>query len=356
MQIHTDPVSDRSAWTPGDLARDSSWESSLSTSDRAELASALERVEARGLLLAEITRSDFPLPGLAGTLAPVLEQLRTGRGFAVLHGLPTEGYELDQLEKMYWGVSAHLGIGVTQNSDASLIHYVTDGKLRPQQGTRGVGDPGPVELHVDLSDCVGLFCVRQAPDDPASVVASSMTVYNAILQQHPEWLPRLYEGFIWDRAAEEGHGESPVSGYPVPAFSAAQRTVTCRFHPTWIRKGLARVEEALTDDEEEIFAFIRDTADANSFSFPLHSGDAAICNNYTVFHGRAAHEPVPDEARKRVLMRIWLELPDVRPFADEARTRYGVIRHGKLGWTAAQVAAGALDTLHRRRADGVPVL
>ena len=181
--------------------------------------------------------------------------------------------------------ATHLGRGITQNSDAGLIHYVTDGKLRPRQGTRGVGDPGPVELHIDLSDIVALYCVQQAPDDPPSVVSSSMTIYNEIVRQHPEWLPCLERGFIWDRAGEEVPGESEVSDYLVPAFSEAEGIVSCRFHAKWIRKGLARVDAALSDEEEMIFDFIRDVSNANSFAFSLHEGDIAICNNYTVCHG-----------------------------------------------------------------------
>ena len=74
------------------------------------------------------------------------------------------------------------------------------------------------------------------------------------------------------------------------------------------------------------------------------------------FHGRAGHEPVAEEHRKRLLLRVWIDLPEVRPFADEGRVRYGVIRHGKLGWTAADLLAGNHHTPHRRRADGVPVV
>ncbi|MDE0448324.1 MAG: hypothetical protein OXH96_16800 [Spirochaetaceae bacterium] len=36
--------------------------------------------------------------------------------------------------------------------------------------------------------------------------------------------------------------------------------------------------------------------------------------------------------------------------------RYGVIRHGKLGWTAADLLAGNHHTPHRRRPDGVPLV
>ena len=350
-----EPVSALSAWTAPDLERDRSWEYVLSARQQRELEDAVRTVRKRGLALAEITRDAFPVPALEETLRHVQHQLRAGRGFALLRGVPVAGHSLDDLEKLYWGLGTYLGTAVTQNSEAGLIHYVTDGRLRPRQGTRGVGNPGKVEPHVDLADCVGLFCVRQAPDDPPSLAASSMTVYNELLRRHPEWLPRLYEGYPWTRMEEEAPGEAPVSDYRVPVFSAAAGTVTCRFNAAWIRKGMERAGTPLTEQDAEMFEFIRSTAAAHAFSFPLHPGDSAWMNNYAVFHGRAAHEPVTDE-RKRLLLRLWFDLPGVRPFADEGRVRYGVIRHGKLGWTAADLLAGNHLTPHRRRPDGAPLV
>ena len=190
------PIRDPSAWTNQDLQDDRSCEFILDERQKSELVSALHAVKKSGLTLAEITKENFALPSLHDELEHLLNELRSGRGFALLRGVPTEEYDFADLEKIYWGLCTHLGTGVTQNSEAGLIHYVTDGKFRPQQGTRNVGSPGPIGLHVDLSDCVALFCVRQAHDDPHSRVASAMTIYNEILRQHPQWLPKLYEGFI----------------------------------------------------------------------------------------------------------------------------------------------------------------
>jgi len=350
-----EPLDDASVWTGDDLRGDQSWRISLTDEQRRDLDEALHQVNDRRLQFAEIQQADFPLPSLMKALQRVLHEVRDGRGFAVLTGFPNDGYETGDLEKLYWGLCTHLGEGVTQNSEAGLIHYVTDGALRPQQGARILGRPGVVNLHVDLSDCVSLFCLRQAPDDPHSSVASSMTVYNEILRQHPEYLPRLYEGFKWSRI-KTPESETDHSGFNIPAYSAADGVVTCRFHAGWIRGGMDRAGEFLTDDEKEMFRFIAETADAHRYDFPLGPGDVAFFNNYTVFHGRSAHEPIEDESLKRVLQRIWLDLPDVRPFADEATVRYGAVRHGNMGWTAAEVLTGAHDTPHRRREDGVPVV
>ena len=39
---------------------------------------------------------------------------------------------------------------MTQNCEAGLIHYITDGELRPQDGARQLGKPRPVGLPVAL--------------------------------------------------------------------------------------------------------------------------------------------------------------------------------------------------------------
>ena len=53
---------------------------------------------------------------------------------------------------------------------------------------------------------------------------------------------------------------------------------------------------------------------------------------------------------------IWFDIEDMREFTDEAIVRYGIIRHGRLGWTAPQLANGIEGKLHARRPDGAPLV
>ena len=348
------PVTDRSAWQPKDLEKDRSWQFEVTLDQAEELDRALEGVKARRLTFGEIRKEDFPLPSLAETLQDVLLEIRDGRGIATLSKVPVE-YPYEDLERLYWGLCSHLGTGVTQNLETGLIHYITDGELAPKNGARILGKPGPVKLHVDLTDCVGLFCIQQAPDDPKSMAASSMTVYNEILRSHPEYLTRLEEGYFWTRKGPHP-SEKLHSEFRVPAWSIADGTVTCRFHAGWIRSGMKSAGVELSDAEVEMFDFIAETAAANAYAFTLRPGMIAFWNNYTTFHGRDGHAEIEEESKKRVLLRVWLDLPDVRPFSDEARIRYGAVRHGQLGWTAEEVLAGENRRPHLRHADGVPAI
>ena len=350
--MRKESVTDASAWTGAELEADRSWEYVLSDAHRMELDAALTVVKSQGHSLPAVTRDVFPLPSLSAVLSKVGEDLRSVRGFALLRRFPVEGYEYNDIALMYWGLCSHIGTGITQNGEAGFIHYVTDGALQPSQGKRGVGFPKESKLHVDLMDIVTLLCVRQAPDDPPSRVASSTTIYNRVLAERPDAVARLYEGFEWGRMDEQGDGETATSGYLVPFFSDKDGKVSCRYNRGWINNGLVHKGSEMPDADTELLDFIDSIADETRLEFPFHTGDVQFCNNYTVFHGRAAHELVPEEDRKRVLMRIWLDMPEFRSFADEAIVRYGIGRHGQLGWTAADVLSGRNEAARPRRSDG----
>ncbi len=232
---------------------------------------------------------------------------------------------------------------------------MTEGRLRPNQGTRGVGDPGLVSLHVDLADIVSLLCVRQAADSPRSRLASATTLHNRLAERNPEGLARLYEGFVWDRQNEHDPAESPTTGYRVPMFSESRGQVSCRYNRNWMVKALERYGEDLNDADRALLDDVDAINHETCLEFDFLPGDIQFASNYTVLHGRAPHSPAQSEEETRLLMRIWFNMEDMREFDDEAIVRHGIIRHGKLGWTARELAAGIDGKLHRRRtSDGAP--
>lgn len=345
---YRDRITEPSAWKPAQVDPGGSWRVTLAPAQVAELESALAVANGAGLALADIDAGNFPLPGLAPVFERIRGELRDGLGFSLLHGFPVEGHAREDIERMYWAFCAHLGFGLTQNSDGTLIHYVTEGHLRPNQDTRGVGNPGVVRMHVDLADCVTLLCIRQPAQSPPSRVASSTTIHNEMLSREPELLERMYRGFIWDRQNEHGENETPTSAYRVPVFSETGGVVSCRYNRNWMMKAAA-CNGGFSDEDEALLDLFDELADANSFEFDFNPGDIQFVNNYNVLHGRAPHPPAQSEEETRLLMRIWFNIDGLRPLADVPIMRYGVLRHGKLGWTAKQLTDGLDGRAHARR-------
>jgi len=346
--VYRQLIAEPSAWTPADLGADPHWDLTLDDTQAGDLVAALHKANGLGLSLPEIDAHNFDIGRCAPVAKAIQAQLRNGRGMALLHNFPVAGHTRKDIERMYWGFCAHLGTGVTQNSDSSLIHYVTEGKLRPNQGTRGVGNPGTVSLHVDLADCVSLLCVRQAKDSPPSRLSSSTTLHNELLRRAPDVLERLYEGFIWDRQNEHAQTETPTSAYHVPFFSQRDGQISCRYNRHWITRAADR-RGGFSADDIALLDMIDELTHANCFEFDFQPGDIQFANNYTCLHGRAPHAPATSEDDARLLMRIWFDIQDMRNFSDAAIVRYGIIRHGRLGWTAAQLQAGLEGRVHARR-------
>ncbi len=354
-RILEQPIHDASAWTPASLLANREWEFEFSSKQVNELKESLAAVRRAQLPLPAVTSIHFPLPGCQQLISSLTSELKDGRGMALLHGFPVGEFDLTDLELMYWGFCSHLGTGLTQNSDATLIHYVTEGILRPNQGDRPVGNPGMVPLHVDLADIVTLLCVRQPSDSPQSKLVSSTSIYNRILQDHAHLLPRLYRGFQWDRQNEQAAEESAVTDYSVPVFSHSGGQLTCRFNIGWILPAAKRLGHKFDDEEKEILQLMYDLSEELAFAFDFNPGDVQFANNYTVMHGREGHKGGQTEEETRLLMRIWLNTDGFRDFSDESIIRYGVMRHGKLGWTAAQMMAGIDGKRHARRDDLAPL-
>ena len=334
--IHEEAITDASAWLPQDLHPGQTWNVSLTDRHVDDLLAALDEV--RDLQVAEISRANFPLPACRDVIDQIRDELRVGRGFALMRGFPVDGIDTEDIARMYSGFCSHLGDGVTQGgtSHGGLINYVTEGKLRPSQGTRKVGQPKRVGFHNDPADTVMLLCIRQAIDSPKSQLVGSSTIHNALRERAPDSLRRLYEGFAHHNQDMNFSNEPPTTVVPVPVFSQANDLVSSQYNPLRIKLA-ADLSGGLSAQDEGLLDLVDQIAQEFCFSFDFQPGDAQFANNYVVWHGREAHTPATGEHDTRMLMRIWLNIDDFRPMADESVIRYSTLKYGTRGRTAYDV-------------------
>lgn len=321
-----EPVRDRSAWKAADFAHDDSWVHRLTDADIAEIDAALAGVKARGLAVPDFGREDFPLPALSARIARVLEEVEDGRGFALLRGLPVERYDIDTLRLIYWGIGAYFGDPISQNSKGQILADVIDlGNDYSDINARGYKTAAELLPHVDSSDMVALLCVRTAKSGGESTLASSMAIYNEILERHRELLPVLYRGFRRDLRGEGVTASlDELTANEIPVFSYCGGKLSCDFNEKISRSAYVKLGRELSDIEDAALTCVRSLAKRPDFCFRMHlqPGDIQLVNNYTILHSRTEYTDHDDPARKRRLMRFWVNSRNARPLDPVFANKY----------------------------------
>ena len=337
VNIRMTPVTDPSAWDRAGMQADTSWIVPLAPQHIAALDRSLATVKARGLAMAKVTAQDFPLPEWQGLLAGMRAELGSGRGLVLLRGLPVERYSEPDANILIWGIGTHLGEGVTQNAAGDLMGQVFDHGLAYKGNNRAYQVNAELSMHCDNSDLVGLMCLRQAKSGGETLLSSTMSVYNRILATHPEYLPLLHSGFVYDRKGEEGPDEPPISAKLPVYATAADGTLSCRYARSYIRRAEERTGIRLSPLEAEALDFLDETArdPALMMEFHLQPGDMEFANNYLVFHARRAFQDHAGTERRRHMLRLWLQDDGLRRIEDDA-LRFGFTRFGNHGRTARQ--------------------
>lgn len=314
-------------WTAADLQRDRSWIEMLSREDVQELDAAMRQACARGLSVFQIRREDFTLPRLAPRLRQRKDELEHGRGVVLIRGLPVADYSADEARMIYWGIGTHLGVAVSQNASGELFTDVKDQGVQGYGGTavRGYMTSARLNFHVDFTDVVGLLCLGKAREGGHSSIASSIAIYEEICAQHPELLDVYERGFYFDRKNEQRPAVSPVSEERVPVFSWVGSKLTCFYNRDFFRAAAQRMGVTLSEREVaalDLFDTIA-SRDSMRYDMDLELGDMQFLHNYTVVHSRTAYVDHEEPARKRLMVRLWLSMPQGRALAPAVANLYG---------------------------------
>lgn len=233
-------------------------------------------------------------------------ELTTGRGVALLRGLPVDDLTDAQAERVAVEVARRIGEVVAQGADGELVRHVRDTGADPSAPTsKSYLHNAALSFHADPSDVVGLLCLRPARSGGRSAVLNAVAVHDEIVRTHPELASLLYQPW-WHDARNGTFQRRPLytrdatgrisaawgldylrsaqRGADVPAFTPAQ-------------SALVDLLEQLTHDPR--FAFTMD----------LRAGDFQFLNNHVTMHNRTAYVDHPEPALRRHLIRVWLNTP-----------------------------------------------
>ncbi|MBV8169986.1 MAG: TauD/TfdA family dioxygenase [Alphaproteobacteria bacterium] len=323
-----------SAWVGADLARrPEDWTYRLSAAEIAEIEHAAAGIRARGLDLGEITRADFPLPGLGPTLDRFRDEILNRRGFVLVRGFPVTGRALVDNAAVFLGIGSYLGHVRSQNAMGHILGHVRDlGLATADPNVRTYQTTERQHFHTDSCDIVGLLCLKTAKSGGLSSIVSSMAIYNELTRRRPDLLPRLFAPFPTDRRGEVPEGKQPY--FELPVYSDYAGYLSAIYSRTYINSA-QRFPDArrLSPEDVEALDLFDDLANHADLrlDMQLQPGDMQFLHNHTILHDRTAYVDWPDPENKRHLLRLWLAAPGARPLPAIYAERYGSVTVGDRG-------------------------
>jgi hypothetical protein len=210
----------------------------------------------------------------------------------------------------YWSLGLHLGRPGAQNPQGDLLGHVVDtGEDATDPFVRRYRTNGDIAYHCDLADVVGLLCLGAGRRGGASRIVSSVSVYNSLLAQRSDLVPRLYQPFRLDSRGEQGaRGPAWV---PIPPCRWAGGRLRTFYHSDYFRSVTRHADvPPFTGDERALLDLYESIASDPTLRLDMQfePGDVQLISNHTVLHARTAYEDEPGAAGKRHLLRLWLSL------------------------------------------------
>src|SRR2546426_203704 len=264
------------AWKASSFKNPSDYLVELTSDDRGEMIAAIDTLERNGRLVPvqALTKSDFRFDGLHNKLERGYAEVRSGKGFVVLRGLPFEGLSLEQFTACAWGVGLHFGRALSQNAQGELVTSVVD----------------------------------------ATAEDATPRMYRSNLELRPH-----SGGYHYHRLGEEGPGEEPATPYRTPVFANRNGQLSCRYQRSGIAAGQRECGVPLDERDLSALNLFDQVAAApeNRLAFFLERGDMIVINNYTVMHARTRFTNFPEPERQRRLVRLWFDAEDFRDVPRE---------------------------------------
>lgn len=314
-------ITDKCAWIGSKIADQTDWIYQLSPHMLTVLDQALKALETIGLNAPEFNKYDAHIedPIFLSEINKISNELENGYGFIVIRGLDATIYSETQLANLYYLFGLHMGDAVTQNARGDLLGYVENVGDKSKKMTRVYETNDYLPYHSDLSDVVGLLSIRKAKQGGLSSIVSSSTIYNRILEKHPEYLGYFYHPAWYDHLGEVEPSLSPI-------FSYFDGKLACRYLRHYIELGHERRHIPLSQVQiEALNMFDKMSHDPSlRLDMMLEPGDIQFCNNYCVMHSRSSFEDDDDLTKRRKLLRLWLKMPNARLLAKDFPGRNGI--------------------------------
>ena len=196
---------------------------------------------------------------------------------------------------------------------------------------------GRLRFHTDRTDVVALLCVRQAAAGGVSTICSTPMLHNAMLARRPDLLEVLFQDVWRSRHGEES--DDPATVYKLPIFGVRDGKFTSHYSLTYIEAAeLAPGVPKLTAPQREAIDELMRLAQELCFEMTLEPGDIQFLNSHVTYHGRTPFTDDATSGHDRLLLRLWLSMPNNRALPAGHEVLWGEVAAGQKRGGIGQIA------------------
>ena len=335
-QIYDSPIEHPSAWTSAGIGGKEGLMHRMGPEHLRALDELLART--RHLEPLAITRADFDHPVVNDLMTAVEDAIMNGHGAVILAGLDMGGRSLEDFSRLYWGLGTHLGEAAIQSPKMDRLGRVE--KVEDNPDGRGYQLDIELRSHTDFHEILSLAAFRKAARGGESGAVSSLAIHNVMLEEAPEHLAALYEGF------NHGYADpAALTKDKVPIFCNVEGKVSCFYHGLFMLNAARQMGVELPPELKAAMACFGEIAQRPEIraDFMLEPGEMLFWHNFVVLHSREAF--TNEGEQKRLLLRLWLHAHEGRPMHPEFAGRARLMdRIHATGATALNYSSLGLST------------
>lgn len=309
------------AWKSGDISADD-WTVKVNAAAARELEDAVALIRRQVLPVHMLDPRDFEFDACSAMMAEARRLIDDGHGFAIIDRLALDNWTEEEGRAMYWLLARAFSKVVAQNAYGEIFREIRDeGVPSYMPGVDGALTQSGLNFHQDNSgnrnmpNYTGLMTLHTPKEGGMSQYCTLYSLYNAMLEDAPVQLERLFEPFYHDRLNIQSPGEAAVLRAPALRYDGER--LTGRYSTTKIPAGYNRAGEEMDNLSRDSLAtamsVIRDRKLAAEYM--LERGQIVFINNGEGLHHREPYTDGETVEDTRHLVRLWFR-NEGRPFFD----------------------------------------
>jgi len=309
------------SWTRAEISADD-WIVRVNDAAARELEAAVQLIRKQVLPVYMLDPRDFEFAACHAMMADARRKIDDAHGFAVIDRLPLDDWSEEEGRAVYWLLARSFSNPVAQNAYGQIFREIRDeGIPSAMPGVDGALTQSGLNFHQDNSgnrnmpNYTGLLSLHKAKDGGISEYCTLYSLYNAMREDAPVQLDRLFEPFYHDRLNIQSPGE--VAVLRAPALRYDGEKLTGRYSTTKIPAGYKKAGEAMDNLSRDALMTAMAVIGERELSaeYMLERGQIVFINNREGLHHRADYRDGDTAEEKRHLVRLWFR-NEGRPFFD----------------------------------------